>query len=92
MGPIITFSRQEIKNMREPKTKGEMCTRAVRQSTGELRDQYAKSSAHFGRRVVGEIFKPFKNHVGSLRQCTGYGDMLREQPTWSDISSTSYDM
>ena len=36
----------------------------------------------------GEIFKPFKNPVGSPRQCTRYGDMLREQPTWGDISST----
>ena len=29
----------------------------------------------------GEIFKPFKNLVGSPRQCTRYDDMLREQPT-----------
>ena len=29
----------------------------------------------------GEIFKPFKNLVGSPRQCRRYGDMLREQPT-----------
>ena len=29
----------------------------------------------------GEIFKPFKNLVGSPRHCTRYGDMLREQPT-----------
>ena len=35
----------------------------------------------------GEIFKPFKNLVGSPRQCTRYGDMLREQPTLGDISA-----
>ena len=41
---------------------------------------YEKNSVHFGR-SYGEIFKLFKNLVGSPRQCTRYGDMLREQPT-----------
>ena len=44
-------------------------TRSVRE---ELRPLWTPS--------CGEIFKPFKNPVGSSRQCRRYGDMLREQP------------
>ena len=36
--------------------------------------------------------KPFKNLVGSPRQCTRYGDMLREHPAWGDIFRLFYDM
>ena len=32
----------------------------IRQSTDELRDQYKKSSAHFGRRVVARFLNPSK--------------------------------
>ena len=40
-----------------------------------LRMSYEKSSAHFGR-SYSEIFKQFKNLVGSPQQCTRYGHML----------------
>ena len=45
---------------REPTAKGEMRTRTVRQFTGELRDQYEKNSAHFGRRVVARFLNRLK--------------------------------
>ena len=55
-------------------------TKCVRQLFDNLRMSYEKSSAHSGR-SYGEIFKPFKNLVGSPRQSTRYGDMLGEQST-----------
>ena len=56
-------------------------TRSVRE---KLRQVWAAS--------CGEIFQPFENLVGSFRQCTRYGDMLREQPAWGDILRLSHDM
>ena len=56
-GPVITshYVATVAKNTREPTPQGEMCTRTVRQSTVELRDQYEKNSAHFGRRAVARF-------------------------------------
>ena len=63
-GPVITRTMSqwstEAKNTREPTKKSEMCTRTVRQSTGGLRDQYEKSSAHFGCRVVARFLNRLK--------------------------------
>ena len=61
-----------------------MCTRIVRQFMDALREKLRP----LWTQSYGVNFKPFKNLVGYPRQCTRYGDMLREHPTKGDISST----
>ena len=57
---LCRHGRQTAQTTRQPPTIGEICTRTVRQSTDELRDQYEKSSAHFGRRVVARFLNRLK--------------------------------
>ena len=77
MSPWSTGGPEHVRTYDNRQTVYENCTTIYRCVTRSVREKLCP----LWTPTCGEIFKPFKNLVGSPRQCTRYGVMLREEAT-----------